>query len=114
MLGLTSEAKGMLVQNAANSNGGMRFPATWGPNYDWLPDQCHGGNLLNTTQSMLMQTEGSKIYLFPAWPKEWNVSFKLHAPSNTTVEAELRDGKVTSIKVTPQSRAADVVNMLAP
>jgi len=112
MLGLTSEAKGMLVQNAANSNGGMRFPAIWGPNYDWLPDQCHGGNLLNTTQSMLLQADGKKIFLFPAWPKEWDVSFKLHAPLNTTVEGELRGGKVTTLKVTPQSRAADVVNML--
>ena len=112
MLGLTSEAKGMLVQNAANSNGGMRFPAIWGPNYDWLPDQCHGGNLLNTTQSMLLQADGKKILLFPAWPKEWDVSFKLHAPLNTTVEGELRGGKVTTLKVTPKSRAADVVNML--
>lgn len=112
MLGLSSEAKGMLVQNAANSNNTMRFPAIWGPNYDWLPDQCHGGNLLNTTQSMLLQSEGRKIYLFPAWPKEWNVSSKLHAPLNTTVAGELRDGKVTTLTVTPKSRTADVVNML--
>jgi hypothetical protein len=49
----------------------------------------------------------------PAWPKNWDVSFKLHAPYNTTVEGELRNGKMLSLKVTPQSRAADVVNMLA-
>jgi len=113
LLGLTSDAKGMLVANASNSNGAMRFPAIWGPNYDWLPDQCHGGNLLNTTQSMLLQADGKKIYLFPAWPKEWNVSFKLHAPLNTTVEGEFRDGKLTTLTVTPKSRTADVVNMLA-
>ena len=113
----------MLVKNASTKHGGSRFPAFWGPNYDWIPDQCHGGNLLNATQTMLLQagppvpagsggTGGGKIYLFPAWPKEWNVSFKLHAPNNTTVEGELRDGKVVSLAVTPQSRAADVVNML--
>ncbi|MCX6877755.1 MAG: hypothetical protein NTW21_28680, partial [Verrucomicrobia bacterium] len=113
MLGLTDEAKTMLVQNASSKDGGSRFPAFWGPNYDWVPDHCHGGNILNTTQTMLLQCEGKKILLFPAWPKEWNVSFKLHAPSNTTVEGDLRDGKVVSLKVTPQSRAADVVNMLA-
>jgi len=112
MLGLTDEAKGMLVQNASSKDGGSRFPAFWGPNYDWVPDQCHGGNILNTAQTMLLQCEGKKILLFPAWPKDWNVSFKLHAPSNTTVEGELRDGKVVSLKVTPPSRAADVVNML--
>jgi hypothetical protein len=47
-----------------------------------------------------------------AWPKEWNVEFRLHAPCDTTVEAELRNGKVTSLTVMPKSRAADVVNML--
>jgi hypothetical protein len=113
LLGLTDDAKGMLVQNASSKHGGSRFPAFWGPNYDYVPDQCHGGNILNTTQTMLLQCEGKKILLFPAWPRDWNVSFKLHAPSNTTVEGELRDGKVVSLKVTPQSRAADVVNMLA-
>ena len=112
LLGLTAEAKQMLIQRAANKNGSMRFPAIWGPNYDWLPDQCHGGNLLNTAQTMLMQSEGRRIILFPAWPKEWNVSFKLHAPLNTTVEGELRNGTVTTLTVTLPSRAADVVNML--
>jgi hypothetical protein len=55
---------------------------------------------------------GGKIFLLPAWPKNWNASFKLHAPQNTTIEGEVRDGKVTSLKVTPKSREADVVNML--
>ena len=38
-------------------------------------------------QEMLLQTNGEQILLFPAWPKEWNVHFKLHAPGETTVEA---------------------------
>jgi hypothetical protein len=29
---------------------------------------------------MLMQTVGRKILLLPAWPKNWNADFKLHAP----------------------------------
>ena len=31
-------------------------------------------------QEMLLQTNGELILLFPAWPLEWNVHFKLHAP----------------------------------
>ena len=119
LLGLAAEAKSMVVSNASSHHGGSRFPAFWGPNYDWVPDQCHGGNLLNATQTMLLQAESptaagtpGKIYLFPAWPKEWDVSFKLHAPGNTTVEAQLRQGMITSLIVTPKSRAADVVNLL--
>jgi len=31
-------------------------------------------------QEMLVQTIGDQIILFPAWPKEWDVDLKLHAP----------------------------------
>jgi len=50
--------------------------------------------------------------LFPAWPKDWNVHFKLHAPYNTTVEATVKDGKVTSLIILPKERTKDVINML--
>ena len=57
---------------------------------------------------MLMQCEGNKILLLPAWPKDWDVNFKLHAPKQTTVECEVRDGKVTKLIVTPETRREDV------
>ena len=74
-----------------------------------MPDEDNGGNGLNVLQLMLMQSEGSKIYLLPAWPKKWNVNFKLHAPLNTTVEGVVRDGKVESLKVTPPVRREDII-----
>ena len=63
-------------------------------------------------QEMLLQTDGKKIYLFPSWPKEKNVHFKLHAPYQTTVEAKLKDGKLELLKVLPQERQKDIINML--
>ncbi len=60
-------------------------------------------------QEMLLQTPGNRILLFPAWPKEWDVDFKLHAPQQTTVEAVLKGGKIISLKVTPEFRREDVV-----
>lgn len=50
-----------------------------------------------------------EIYLLPAWPKDWNADFKLHAPRPTTVEATARNGKAPELKVTPKSRRKDVV-----
>ena len=88
-LGLTEEAKEHLVQRARAWDPKMRFPAFWGPNYDWTPDQDHGGVLMKTLQAMLMQTEGRKILLLPAWPKEWDVDFRLHAPYGTVVEGSI-------------------------
>jgi hypothetical protein len=52
---------------------------------------------------------GRKMYLFPAWPKGLDVSFKLHAPLQTVLEGELVGGKLKSLVVTPASRRKDVV-----
>jgi hypothetical protein len=52
---------------------------------------------------------GDAIRILPAWPAEWDVSFRLHAPKNTTVEVDYRGGKIEKLKVTPSSRRADVV-----
>ncbi|MBS1719366.1 MAG: hypothetical protein JST35_02845 [Armatimonadetes bacterium] len=113
MLGMADEAARILLVKVANSHPGYRWPATWGPNFDWLPDQNHGGNLLNTTNLMLIQSdpmaEGGAIRLFPAWPMKWDVKFKLHAIGRTTVEAELRGGKLVSLKVTPRSARNRIV-----
>jgi hypothetical protein len=116
LLGLTDEAKSNLLAKVSNTNEKHRFPAMWGPNFDWLPDQDHGGNLMNGLQLMLMQCDtpradgtGGTIRLLPAWPKDWDVSFKLHAPGRTTVECEYRGGKVVKLVVTPEGRAKDVV-----
>jgi Domain of unknown function (DUF5703) len=113
VLGMTAEAARILEVKCNNSNPKYRWPATWGPNFDWMPDQNHGGNLLNTAQLMLMQADGRKILLFPAWPKDWDVDFKLHAPYQTTVEGTLRGGKLVRLKVTPKRRTKDVVNELS-
>lgn len=108
-LGLTEDARQNVVARALNHDVSSRFPAFWGPNYDWVPDQDHGGVLMKALQSMLMQTDGTNVFLLPAWPKEWDVSFKLHAPRNTTIECVYRDGAFTTLKVTPASRRANVI-----
>ncbi|MGA9874914.1 MAG: hypothetical protein WBQ21_03810, partial [Solirubrobacteraceae bacterium] len=110
--GLADVAGHFLLGKVRNSNPNFRFPAMWGPNYDWLPDQDHGCNIMLTLQNMILQCVGDKIYVLPAWPKKWNVSFKLHAPKNTVVEGAYRDGKLVTLKVSPESRRKDVQVML--
>jgi len=87
-----------------------RFPAFWECKMDGTPDNDHGANSVNSLQSMLLQSDGRKIYLLPAWPEDWDVSFKLWANDNTTVECVYRAGKVRSLKVTPAARRADVID----
>jgi hypothetical protein len=109
-LGLTKEAAELNTSKLQNS--GRRFPAFWGPGYDWTPDHNWGGSGMIGLQEMLLQTDGKKIFLFPAWPKEWDVHFKLHASYQTTVEASVKNGKVEWIKVFPETRTKDIINLL--
>lgn len=108
-LGLTDEAATIAIQKLKNSP--RRFPTFWGPGHDWVPDHNWGGSGMIGLQEMLMQTDSTKIYLLPAWPKNWKVKFKLHAPFNTIVEGDVRDGKLQTLKVTPVSRTKDIVYM---
>lgn len=109
LLGLVDEAQQNVLAKLQNSHRGHRFPVMWGPNFDWCPDQCHGSNLLDTVQRMLLQADGDRILLLPCWPKQWNVSFRLCAPRRTVVECEFRDGEVKRLVVTPAERRGDVV-----
>lgn len=108
-LGQANEARSRITTRARSKDANCRFPAFWGPNFDWTPDQCHGGVLLKATQAMLLQSEGDRIFVLPAWPADWNVNFKLRAPRQTTVEGVVENGVLTSLTVTPPSRRDDVV-----
>ncbi len=85
-LGLTKEAAEFVGANFSASNKNYRFPATWGPNYDWTPDQDHGTVAMIALQNMLIQTNGDQIFMLPAWPENWEVEFKLHTPGNSFIE----------------------------
>lgn len=109
-LGLTDEAARLIKLKLQNS--GRRFPAFWGPGFDWTPDHNWGGSGMIGLQEMLMQCDGKKIILFPAWPKNWDVHFKLHAPYQTTVEGILKNGKLENLKVIPEERTKDIKIMI--
>jgi hypothetical protein len=101
-LGLTDEAQRLVTLKM--QDGPFRFPAFWGPGFDWAPDHNWGGSGMIAMQEMLLQEVGDTLYLFPAWPRDWDVRFKLHASRGTVVEAEMRKGKVINVKVTPKRR----------
>jgi len=92
-LGLAKEASTLLLDKFSNSDKECRFPAFWGPNYDWSPDQDHGSVAMIALQRMLLQYEGDKLITFPAWPEEWDVEFRLFATGNRIIEGTSKNGK---------------------
>jgi hypothetical protein len=109
-LGMLPEAMDFLKKKLLD--GPFRFPAFWGPGHDWTPDHNWGGSGVLQLQEMLLQADGRKILLFPCWPSDADVSFRLFAPYQTVVECRLEGGRIQKLSVTPESRKKDVVNFL--
>ena len=96
-LGLTDEASRLNLEKLGS--GPYRFPAFWDPGFDWAPDHNRGGAGMIGIQEMLLQeTPEGELLLFPAWPKEWNAKFRLHATGGRIVEAEINNGKISLMK----------------
>jgi alpha-L-fucosidase 2 len=108
VLGLTAVAKKAAIAELTDY-GDERFSWFWKAGGDWIPDLDDGGTGMITLELMLTQFDGKRIQLLPAWPNDWTADFKVHAPYRTTVEGHVENGKITGLKVTPQSRAKDVV-----
>jgi alpha-L-fucosidase 2 len=108
MLGLIEVAKKAAFDEFTHY-GHQRFLWFWRPAHDWIPDLDNGGAGMMTLESMLMQIDGKRILLLPAWPKDWTADFKLHAPYRTTLSGRVENGTLTGLKVVPWFRARDVV-----
>ncbi len=80
---------------------------------DFDPSANHLANYNRALQEMVVQSgedgfASTTIALLPAWPCEWDLDFKLHAPLNTTVEGSVSGGKLVGLVVTPPERASAV------
>ncbi|TVS14400.1 MAG: hypothetical protein EA424_19590 [Planctomycetaceae bacterium] len=127
-LGMAANAQEKAVGKLRN--GPYRFPTFWPEDIDWVPDHNWGGAGMVGLQEMLLQThppapaslhghvagdrlrlgsDSEQLRLLPAWPHDWDVDFRLHAPRQTIVEGRVRDGQLVSWSVTPERRRGDVV-----
>jgi len=104
-LGFTDYARQVALFKLADS--GERFPA-FRQSDDWPPDHNWMGVGSIGLQDMLMQAVGDTIYLLAAWPRDWDVDFKLYAPKQTIVEGLWQAGQLKRLKVTPETRRKNV------
>jgi hypothetical protein len=89
-----------------------RFRTFWGPGFDWMRDHNWGGSGMIALQEMLLQTPSDRLLLLPAWPRDWNVDFKLHGPAQTVVLCHFEDGEVRATNVVHAARAYGATNLL--
>jgi len=109
MLGQSNVAREYITFNLTRKDARQKFPAFWEKANDYAPDEDNGGNGENGLQQMIMQVDGKKIILLPAWPVGWEGDFKLNAPFQTTVQGTISsDGNISNLIVTPAERTNDV------
>ncbi len=58
------------------------------------------------------ERDGAKVQVFPAWPKEWNVSFRLLARGAFEVTASQAEGRIEFVELT--SRAGGQCKLANP
>ena len=109
--GKAKEAQEGLVHRFRHASTQCRFPIYGSQGPDSCPDFDHFGAGSTALQRMIMQCDGDRILLFPAWPTDWDVDFKLHAPFNTVIEGSMTNGEVVIVNVKPASRRNDIVIM---
>ncbi len=114
LLGLADPASSQVLDRANTAPAsGYRFPGFAPHMQDFDPSADHFANMNRCLQEMLIQSgddgyESPTIVLLPAWPCGWDVSAKLWAPANTTVEFVYAGGALQSLTVVPESRAGAV------
>lgn len=92
-LGLAEEAFSMCGGALQEKNPECAFPAYWGPNYDWTPDQCHGCVNSVALIQMLLQSGREGFQVLPAWPKEIGAEFRLPVYGGKFVRCRYIPGK---------------------
>ena len=95
LLGLDEEAMKHLIRQSGMTDERALFPAFWGPNFDETPDQDHGGMTSLCLIFLLLQTGENDYTAFPAWPKQWDVRFRLPVNRNLYICGEQINGQRT-------------------
>jgi hypothetical protein len=78
----------------------------------------HLGLLATTLQEALVQSvsrhsgEPEIIRVFPAWPSEWDASFRLLVRGGFLVSSEMKEGKVTFVEI--ESRLGEECRLRSP
>ncbi len=110
LLGLEADARVSVTSRLSTPSAYARFPAFWGPSFDWLPDQDQGGSASHALQLMLMQVQGDQLRLLPAWPDHWPVRFRLAGPYRTWIRCEKEAGEAPRWEI--EGDAADRIRVI--
>lgn len=94
LLGLADDACTMIAERFSTHNPKCAFPAFWGPNFDYTPDQDHGTVASTALILSLVQSDEVGIRLLPAWKRDVNAAFRLPLHGGGWIQCVYEDGKL--------------------
>lgn len=110
-LGLADDAGKAAIAGLADAAASARFPLIRGA-ADAGPDLAALAAGMAGVNAMLIASEPDpkgRIFLLPAWPRNWDVTFRVRAPGGTLVDGTVASGKLVRLVTTPVERRDDIV-----
>lgn len=110
-LGLAEEAGKAAIAKMADAASSARFPLIHGAAAEG-PDLASLGAGMAGLQAMLVASEPDpkgRIFLLPAWPRNWDVTFRVRAAGGTLIDGVVESGKLVRLVTTPVERRDDIV-----
>jgi hypothetical protein len=107
--GMSEEAKEGLIHRWSAYSTHMLLPMFGAEVPDHVPDFDHNGSGSIALQRMVVQEVGDRIYVLPAWPAEWDGSFRLRLKNNAVIQGAVKNGKIESLNVSPENRKKDII-----
>lgn len=111
-LGFADEAGQALLASWGEGQAQENFPYLIGSATRGTPDFVRAGDAMAGLHAMLVAAEPNaegRIFLLPAWPKNWDVTFRLRVPGNTQIDAVIEGGVIRSLVINPVARRDQVV-----
>ena len=107
-LGRTDDAGNLALARFSDAASPGRLPLQRGAGTD-LAVLAEG---MAGLHAMLIASEPDpkgRIFLLPAWPRKWDVTFRVRAPGSTVVDGTVEGGKLTRLVTAPVERRDDIV-----
>ncbi|RZO18595.1 MAG: hypothetical protein EVB09_01380 [Verrucomicrobiaceae bacterium] len=91
---------------------GQGVPQFWGSNFSELPPIKDGVDaLVASLRPLLIEATGKRVCLFPGWPLDQDISFRMDTVTGLGVEVVYRDQEIKRLEVYPKQRTNEVFGL---
>ncbi len=116
----SKEQSGKAIKNALKAvkpslefdDKSLGFPQFWGSDFSLLPSEKDEVDaLVDSLRPLLIETTGKRVCIFPGWPVDKDISFRIDTVTGLGVEVVYRDQEIKRLEVYPKQRTNEVFGL---